>query len=301
MGNEYLDTELKENQQKARESFKKQVPKLKLMDDYYLMMYAQRFPEDFSMILSEFIGKTIEIVPSSFQIQEVNATPDDAKDVRFDITADTTSGGKIVLEVGSRKKFNDLRLRYYLGKIDSMLLNKGENYKDLKESNIVIVSKEDKRKRNQPRYFMRMCYVESLTEVGNSPEIVDNGQAVTFINASYHNEKDNSTLADIIHDFKCADPQKMKNKIIREHSKIIKNTQEGRDFMLGQVDTCITKLPLFGGRLLSKEEQEEYREEGREEGREEAKALYEAELTRLKNEVQKYKDLYYGLNAKAQS
>ena len=118
----------------------------------------------------------------------------------------------------SRKKFSDLRLRYYLGKVDGMLLNKGNNYNDLKESNIVVVTKEDKRKQNKPRYVMRMCYVKSLTEIGDNPEIVDNGQAVTFINASYKNTKDNSLLADLIHDFKCDNPDKIKIKTIQEHS-----------------------------------------------------------------------------------
>ena len=42
--------------------------------------------------------------------------------------------------------------------------------------------------------------------------------------------------------------------------------------MLAQVDTCMTKLPLFAGRLLTAEEQEEFRQEGREEGREETES-----------------------------
>ena len=267
---EFLKLDSTEAKARGMEAFRKRIPNLTLMDDYYLMMYAQRFPEDFSMILTEFIGKPVHLDEPTFRTQDAIYSMDGSRDVRFDISAFTQNGEHVVLEVESRKKFSELRLRYYIAKQDSRMLEKGNDYTDLPDAYTVVVARQDIRGKDKPRYFIRTCYVKSLDEAGDDVEIVDDGRYTIYINAAYQNEKDTSLLANLIHDFNCRDPQNMTNETIRQHSSILKNTKEGQDFMTTKIENMITELPLFNGRLLTDKEQEEFREEGREEGRDKA-------------------------------
>lgn len=208
----------------------------------------------------------IELEAKTFRIQEVILSPDDAKDVRFDITVNTKRNDRIVLEVENRKKFGELRLRYYMAKQDAWLLEKGKIYKELPDAYNIVVARHDIKGDGEPRYIMRMCYVKSLEEVGGNPSIVPDGKAAIYINAAYENEDDHSPLANLIHDFKCNDPEKMKNEILRKHSGILKQTKEGQDDMTTEIEPTVDRIPLFAGRLLTDEERMEERKEGSKEG-----------------------------------
>jgi len=95
----------------------------------------------------------------------------------------------------------------------------------------VVVSRNDIRGKNQPRYILRTCYVQSLTEAGKDAAIFEDGKAAIYINASYSNEKDDSILAALIHDFKCKNPEDMRINTLKQHSIIVKNTEKGWDRM----------------------------------------------------------------------
>lgn len=261
------DIDIKQSKQRLE----KLLPTARLIDDYYFSLYAQCYPEDFSMIVGTFLDKDIDIDISTVKYQRALILPDNGKDVRFDIAANTKDGGQVVLEVESKKKFSELRLRYYMSRMDSDLLSKGEQYNELKDSYVIVVSPIDMRKQNKPRYFVRNCYVESPTEIGNDPAIVDNGQVAVYINASYKNERDYSKLADLIHDFTCEDADEIKTEIIKKHSKGLKSKGKEYDRMLALAENTVLRLPLYNGRLLTEAEQKAAYDEGMAKGT--AKAL----------------------------
>lgn len=258
--------------EQSEKNLKKLLPEARLIDDYYFTLYAQCYPNDFSMIMSTFLDKDIEIDPSSFTYQKTLNLPDDGKDVRFDIWgANTKDGGNVVIEVESKKKFPELRLRYYMSRMDSNLLSKGETYDKLKNAYLVIVSPVDMRKLNKPRYFVKSCYVESPTEVGKNPAIFEDGQTAVYINASYENEKDKTKLANLIHDFVCPNPDEIKTDIIKEHSKVLKGQGKESQEMLAEAKNVFLRMPLYNGRLLTEIEYRDAKKEGIEKGIEKTK------------------------------
>lgn len=287
--------------ERGRQSLERLIPNCRLIDDYYFSLYAQCYPEDFSMFVSTFLDKNIEIDISTLKYQSTLNLPDSAKDVRFDVSVRTKDGGSVVMEVESRKKFPELRLRYYMSRMDGDLLPKGKEheYEDLKESYVIVVSPIDMRNQNKPRYFTRTCYTKSLTEIGDDAAIVDNGQAAVYINASYKNKNDNSKLADLIHDFTCRNPDEIRTNIVKEHSKSLKTKGKEYDNMMATAEKIVLRLPLYNGRLLTEEEQMAAKEEGKEEGRKEASAIYEAKLADLEKELQKYKKAFAKLQPAA--
>ena len=95
----------------------------------------------------------------------------------------------------------------------------------------VVVSRNDIHGKNQPRYILRTWYVQSLTEAGKDAAIFEDGKAAIYINASYSNEKDDSILAALIHDFKCKNPEDMRINTLKQHSIIVKNKEKGLDRM----------------------------------------------------------------------
>ncbi|MBR3622067.1 MAG: Rpn family recombination-promoting nuclease/putative transposase, partial [Selenomonadaceae bacterium] len=252
--------------EQSKRCLEKLLPTARLIDDYYFSLYAQCYPEDFSMIVSTFLDKEIDIDISTVKYQRSLNLPDNGKDVRFDVAANTKDGGQVVLEVESKKKFKELRLRYYMSRMDSDLLSKGEKYNQLKDSYVIVVSPVDMRKLNQSRYFVRSCYVESPTTIGENPAIVDNGQIAVYINASYKNEKDCSKLADLIHDFTCENPEEIKTEVIKKHSKDLKSKGKERDRMMELAENTVLRLPLYNGRLLTEAEKKEAIDEGIEQG-----------------------------------
>ena len=272
------------NLKQSKKRLEQLLPTARLIDDYYFTLYAQCYPDDFSMIVSTFLDKDIEIDTSTVKYQKNLILPDDGKDVRFDVVADTKDGGQVVLEVESKKKFPELRLRYYMSRMDGDLLSKGEIYNQLKDSYVIVVSPVDMRKQNKPRYCIRSCYVESPTKIGKNPAIVDNGQVAVYINASYNNERDFSKLADLIHDFTCENPNDIKTEIIREHSNNLKSKGKEHDRMMALAENTVLRLPLYNGRLLTEDEQREAREEGMAKGKLETFVNYMT--TYLKNPTQ---------------
>ena len=197
----------------------------------------------------------------SFQTQKVLLSADENKDVRFDVSVETVDGGRVVLEVESRKKFHELRLRYYASKQDVASLSHRSDYKDLKPLTFIIVSKHDVGKRGKPRYFIRNCVLADRDRVGEDDFVYEDGKVAVFINAAYRNEKDRTELANLIHDFSCVRAEKIRTDIIREHTEEIKG-KEGSMYLEEGIMEQVRNIPELRMRLLTDDERREAREEG---------------------------------------
>jgi len=247
--------------EETRQSVRNIIPDMTLMDDYYLMLYAQRYPEDFAMFISTFLGEEIHLVMDSFRTQRVLLSADENKDVRFDVYVKTVDGGSVVLEVESSKKFHELRLRYYASKQDAESLPYSSDYKNLKPLTFLIVSKHDVGKRGKPRYFIRNCVLSDRDRISEDDSVYEDGKLAVFINAAYRNKEDRTELADLIHDFSCVRAKDIRTDIIREHTEEIKG-KKGRMYLEEGIMEQAKSTPGFRTRLLTDDERREAREEG---------------------------------------
>ena len=93
------------------------------------------------------------------------------------------------------------RARYYQSIIDVDMLNKGHDYKELRESYIIFICTEDMFNKNLPMYtFDRTCREDKEL-------ILNDGTHVIFFNAAAYLKEENEKIREVLEYFETGKPQ----------------------------------------------------------------------------------------------
>lgn len=103
--------------------------------------------------------------------------------------------------------FTPKRARYNASIMDSYITELGDDYEKLPESYIILVTESDVWKGNLPVYTANRK-IEELNNVS-----FDDESHIIFVNTAYKSE---SRLDSLFHDFRCINPDNMKNEILAE-------------------------------------------------------------------------------------
>ena len=248
--------------------FSKRLPQMTLMTDYFFAYFMDNNNECMQEVLQIlFQNKQLGVAKVETQKDNKNLG---AHGTVFDTSVILDDGNYVNVEIENTKKgASELRLRFYASTQDTHILNPNEKYTDLPQAYNVIITRKDYFKEKKPIYYIRRCLVESPTKIGNNPKFFEDKHMIMYVNGEYRNYGKNDAFANLMNDFFCTDPDKMKNSVLREHMKKIKMSEKGKGTIVSALSEMLDNNPDFFNHILSDEERAESREEGREEGLEE--------------------------------
>ena len=110
--------------------------------------------------------------------------------------------------------------------IDSRLLKKRQDFKELTDTYIIFICQHDKFRQKKPIYHVDKI----IRETG---EIFDDGAHIIYVNGKYRGDDAFGKLA---HDFNCKKSQNMHYKPFADGVKHFKETEKGRKVMCELVE-----------------------------------------------------------------
>ena len=111
--------------------------------------------------------------------------------------------------------------------LDSDLLEKGKDFSELPETYVIFFTENDVLKENLPIYNIERIITQTGKIFGDASHII-------YVNGAYKN--DDSEIGNLISDFLCRDPEKIKNQEIAELTKFFK-FGKGKTSMFKKVST----------------------------------------------------------------
>ena len=142
--------------------------------------------------------------------------------VRLDILAEDIAGRLYDIEIQLDSRAKDLiaRSRAYSALLDMHRLEKGDDYKNLREHWVIFIVDRDIFAMNLPLYRIERCIFGD--DEGQKPiRLFGDGAHIVFVNAERRNE--DTPLSHLVHDIFCSDPKKMFYTELRDalgHHKI---------------------------------------------------------------------------------
>jgi len=183
-------------------------------------------------------------------------------DVRLDVHA-FADGREFNIEIQRAKSGADpRRARHHSRIMDANALPAGVDYEKLPESYVIFITETDVLGFGQPLYVIRRM-IEGCSNV------FDDGSHIIYVNSA---TADTSTpLGRLMHDFRCAQPEKMYYDVLAQRTRAFKQNEEG-----------VSHVSALWEQLL-KEEYEQGREAGIEKGVEQERL---SSIRRMMSELQ---------------
>ena len=226
-----------------RQRFLKVLAGFRLLDDDFM---TAAFQENLPCV-----DLVLQIVLDKPQIRATKVVAQDAlknlhgRSVRLDIHA-WADGQEFNVEIQrGGKGASERRARYNSSLMDANALPAGVDYEKLPESYVIFITENDVLGLGQPIYVIRRM-IEGCSNV------FDDGSHIIYVNSAM---ADKSTpLGRLMHDFRCAQPEKMYYDVLAQRTRAFKQNEEG-----------VSHVSALWEQLL-KEEYEQGREAGIEKG-----------------------------------
>lgn len=140
------------------------------------------------------------------------------RSVRLDILATDESGKLYNVEV-QRNNHGAVpkRARYNSSLLDANITDAGEDYKNLAEMYVILITEDDIFGANKALYHIDRIVKETKKPFGDEAHII-------YVNSKIQN---NTELGKIMHDFYCTDANDIKNKKLAKRVKYFKEDEEG--------------------------------------------------------------------------
>ena len=165
--------------------------------------------------------KDIKVKRVKGQVELKSPYPN-GRNIKLDIIAVDSDGVEFDVEVQRNTKGSHVRrARYHQSMMDSRLLKKKQDFKELKDTYVIFICQHDKFKENRPIY-----HVDKI--VRETGKVFDDGAHIIYVNGKYRGEDDFGKLA---HDFNCKKADNIYFKPLADGVRHFKETEEGRDAM----------------------------------------------------------------------
>ena len=234
-----------------RESCLKIINSITLMDNVFMSVFFENRIDCVEAVLNAVLPFKVSVKSVHTQVDYNNPY---GRDVRFDIDAMGTDEKEYNIEVqrcssGAVPK----RARFHSGLLDSRALGKGQDFDEIVDTYVIFITEH-----NKPLYHIERKILETGKEFND-------GSHILYINTAYKG-KGESDLENLIHDFRCVNPEDIRNESLRKRFTEIKNNPTVKE-----VDTMNEMLKNYIDLEVDKM-RDEILEEGREEGRAEGRA-----------------------------
>lgn len=145
----------------------------------------------------------------------------DKKGVEFDVEVQRNEEGSHV----RRARFNGSMM-------DSRMLKKKQEFKELKDAYVIFICQHDKFGKDKPIY-----HVDKVVRETGKP--YDDGAYTIYVNGTYKGKDDFGKLA---HDFNCKNADDIYYEPLAEGVRHFKETEEGRDIMCESFSRLANKV-----------------------------------------------------------
>ena len=209
-----------------RQKSLKLIQQLRLMDDDFLRLYFNNFPEGVKFILDIILERNdLNIIQSQTQSEYKSIA---GRSISLDIYAEDNEGKKYNIEIQrSDSGATPKRARFHSSMIDTKLLKKNEKFDNLAETYVIFITENDVIGKGLPLYhFDRYC-----KETG---DYMNDEAHIIYVNGAYQNVDD--SIGRLMHDFQCIDADDMYNNELAERFRYFKEKQGGKDNMCRLVE-----------------------------------------------------------------
>ena len=241
----------KNKQKKSRKTnAKKQLQSIRLREE--LVAQAKQF----NLMSNVFMSVALKDIPACQHVLRIITGIKDLKvkevrtqyyiskltshDAVLDILAEDGEGKLYNIEIQRADTLDHARrTRFYGAMVDSEFLQKGKNYDEMPEVQIIYISETDIWKQGKTIYHVQKS-------LGDENMPYDDGKHVTYVNAAVD---DGSAIAKLMEYFKSADPKDMSQGDLSKRVQFLK-CEEGGDAIMCE----ITDRILEEGKKVGKRE-----------------------------------------------
>lgn len=233
---------LKERMADSREEtdkrYRRYVQELRYIDDSF-MSIALNDKITVQEVLNAILDFPVEVTRVESQRTENRLY---GRGVRLDVIARDKNGKFYNIEIQrANEGANVHRARYNASILDTVVSNKGEDFKSLPDTYIIFITEKDVFKAG-----FQLYHIDHIIRETN--ETCDDGQHIVYVNGACQSDTE---IGRIMHDFQCRQAEDMYNKVLAGRMEDIK----GDEKEVRRMCEIMEKI------------QNEGREEGREEGR----------------------------------
>ena len=151
---------------------------------------------------------------------------------QLDILAEDEHGRKFNVEVQrSDEGAPAKRARFYSSALDTHFFETGKDYKDLKDVYVIFITENDVLDCGLPVYDIQRY-------ISNNGKLFGDGSHIIYVNSKI---QDDTPLGRLMHDFYCADPDKMHYKELADKVKMFKEPKGSEDAMVDIIDEYAEK------------------------------------------------------------
>ena len=211
----------------------KAIDDLTLFDDDLMSKVFDENIEATELLLQIILErKDIKVITVKGQVELKSPYPG-GRNIKLDIDAVDGDGVEFDVEVQRNTKGSHIRRpRFHQSMMDSRLLKKNQDFKELKDTYVIFICQHDKFKENKPIYHVDKI----IRETG---KIFDDGAHIIYVNGKYRGEDDFGKLA---HDFNCKKADNIYFKPLADGVRHFKETEEGRDVMCESFERLADKV-----------------------------------------------------------
>ena len=220
-GRETETLSLRESEEERKEREHQQdLERLKLLrpmdDDFMRGMLKDNMP------LAEFMVRIILDKPDfrfiRFETQADLKQVTGARSVIFDGLGTEDSGRKVDLEVQRADKGAEPeRARFHSSVLDVENLEKGQDFAELPDTCVIFITEKDFFGEGKPIYRVERMNV-------TTGKLFNDRSLILYVNGEYDGDDD---MGYLMHDFRCADPDKMHYGEMADRTRYLKESSEG--------------------------------------------------------------------------
>ena len=202
------------------------IDNMTLFDDNLMSLVFDKNIPATELLLRIILERNIKVVWVRGQVKEKNSNPK-GRNITLDIKAIDIDGSYINIEVqGNASGAHVKRARYHSSVLDEGMLKKRQDFKQIKDSYVIFIYKNDKFKKGYPLYHVERIVIET-------GEMFDDGSHIIYVNGKYKGDDD---IGKLMRDFRCKTASKMQFEELANGVRHFKETEEGRDTMCESVE-----------------------------------------------------------------
>jgi len=190
-----------------------------MFDDTFMSAVFDGKIEETQFLIRVILGrKDITVIDSKAQFFISNIY---GRGLRLDIFARDEKGNAYHFEVEtSKERASAKRARFTGAMVDSRLLKRGQEFKEIPDRYTIFITEEDAFGKGIPIYHAEY----KITELQDRP--LGDGSRIIYVNGEYRNT--DTPIGQLMHDFSCKKAEDILSPILRERVRVLKETEGGR-------------------------------------------------------------------------
>ena len=219
-----------------RKIVSKLVDELTLFDDDLMSRVFDKNIKATELVLRIILDRKIKVISVIGQ-DEMKNHEVGGRNITLDVHALDENGEEMDIEVqGNSEGAHIRRARYHSSMMDTRMLKENQKFKELKDSYVIFIYRNDKFRKGLPLYHIDR-YIRETNE------IFEDGSHIIYVNGNY---KGDDEIGRLMEDFHQTDSRNIYYKELAQGVKHFKETEEGRETMCESVQRYGDEREKFG-------------------------------------------------------